>query len=103
MDFAIDIGIWGLAALILGALLIGLVAQLIGQARFGYEWVITSIAAFVGGLGASEWITSWRTFEPVWDKLAIVPAVIGALVVGIVVDVIVRYLSHGSYTRQVEA
>jgi hypothetical protein len=46
---------------------------------------------------ASEFIISLRTFEPVWDGLALVPALIGGLVVGLVVEVATRYMTGGRY------
>ena len=51
----------------------------------------------LGGLAASEFIVDWRAFAPVWDGLAILPALLGALVVGIVADAIARYGAGGSY------
>lgn len=96
MDFNVDMGLGGLGALVLGAIVIGIVFQLIGDVRFGFEWVVTSVGAFVGGLAASEFIKDWRATGPVWDGLAIVPAVIGALVVGALVEVVTRYASGGS-------
>lgn len=96
MEFTINIGVGGAVLLVGGALVVGAVAQLIGNVRLGYEWVITAIAAFVGALVASEFITAWRTFEPVWDGVALVPALLGGLVVGAIVDIVVRYSSGGS-------
>ena len=37
------------------------------------------------------------TVEPVWDGMAVLPAIAGALVVGIVADALVRFTTHGSY------
>lgn len=99
MEFTFDIGLWGLLALAAGAVLIGLIAQAIGEVRTGYEWLATAVGAFIGGLVASELVVAWKTFEPVWEGLAIVPAIVGALVVGIIVDAVVRYTTHGSYTH----
>ena len=96
MEFTIEMGIGGAILLVVGALVIGGIAQFIGDVRLGYEWVLTAIAAFVGALVASEWITAWREFDPVWDGVALVPALIGGLVVGAIVDVVVRYSSGGS-------
>jgi hypothetical protein len=47
---------------------------------------------------ASEFIVAWRTFEPVWDGLALVPALLGGLVVGIIVEVATRRLTGGTYS-----
>jgi uncharacterized membrane protein YeaQ/YmgE (transglycosylase-associated protein family) len=100
MEFAIGLGIGGWALLIVGALVFGAVAQFLGETRTGYEWLVDGVAAGVGALFASEFIVSWRTFDPVVDGLALVPALIGGLVVGIVVEVATRYLTGGTYTHR---
>jgi uncharacterized membrane protein YeaQ/YmgE (transglycosylase-associated protein family) len=98
MEFSFALGLGGWALLIVGAVVFGVVAQFVGQSRTGYEWLADSIAAGVGALFASEFITAWRTFEPVWDGLALVPALIGGLVVGLVVEVATRYSTGGTYS-----
>jgi uncharacterized membrane protein YeaQ/YmgE (transglycosylase-associated protein family) len=104
MEFSIALGVLGWLALAVGALIFGAIAQFVGEARTGYEWLIDGVAAGVGALVASEFIVAWQTFEPVWDGLALVPAVIGGLVVGIVVEVVTRYLTGGTYaTRPMSA
>ena len=45
MEFVITIGVGGLILLIAGALIFGLVAQFVGEARTGYEWLVDAIAA----------------------------------------------------------
>jgi len=95
MEFAIALGFGGWALLIVGAVIFGVVAQFIGQTRSGFEWVVAGIAAGFGALFASEFIVAWQAFEPVWDGLALVPALLGGLVVGIVVEVATRYLTVG--------
>ena len=98
MELAITLGIGGWIALIVVAVLFGAGAQFIGEAGTGYEWLATAIAFGVGAVVASEFIVAWQTFEPVWDGLAIVPALIGGLVAGIVVELATRYLTGGSYS-----
>jgi uncharacterized membrane protein YeaQ/YmgE (transglycosylase-associated protein family) len=98
MELAIALGIGGWILLIVGALVFGAAAQFIGDTRTGYEWVVDAIAAGIGALVASEFVVSWRTFEPTWDGLAIVPALLGGLVVGLVVEVATRYLTGGTYS-----
>ena len=97
MDLAIALGIGGWFILVVGALVFGVAAQFIGETRTGYEWLVDGIAAGIGALVASEFIVSWRTFEPVTDGLALVPALIGGLVVGVIVELATRYLTGGSY------
>ncbi|NJD28601.1 MAG: hypothetical protein FIA92_09925 [Chloroflexi bacterium] len=98
MDLAITLGLGGWLLLIAGAIAFGVVAQFIGRAETGIEWLVDAIAAGIGALVASEFIVSWRTFEPVWDGLALVPALVGGLVVGIVVEVATRRITGGTYS-----
>ena len=98
MELAINLGFGGWLVLLAGALLFGVVAQFIGDVRTGYEWLVDAIAAAIGAVVASEFIISLQTFNPVWDGLAIVPALIGGLVLGLVVEVITRYMTGGHYT-----
>ncbi len=98
MEFAIGLGLWGAAALIVGALVFGIAAQLIGEAGTGYEWLVDSIAAGIGALVASEFIVAFQTAGPVWDGLALVPALLGGVVVGVVVEVVTRSATGGTYS-----
>jgi uncharacterized membrane protein YeaQ/YmgE (transglycosylase-associated protein family) len=98
MDFAISLGLGGWIVLIVAAVVFGAVVQFLGEPRTGFEWLAVAIAAGIGALAASEFIVSWRSFEPVFDGLALVPALIGGLVVGAVVEVATRYLTGGTYT-----
>ena len=98
MEFAIGLGFGGWMGLIVGALLFGAVAQIVGETRTGFEWLGDAIAAAIGALFASEFIVAWRTFEPTWDGLALVPALLGGVVVGLVVEVATRYLTGGTYS-----
>jgi len=98
MELAISLGIGGWLVLLAGALLFGVLAQLIGETRTGYEWLVDGIAAALGALVASEFIISARTWEPVWDGLAIVPALIGGIAVGVVIELATRFLTGGRYT-----
>lgn len=100
MELAISLGIGGWLVLLAGALLFGVIAQFIGEARTGYEWLVDGVAAALGAVIASEFIISARTFEPVWDGLALVPALVGGLVLGIIVELATRYLTGGRYTTR---
>ena len=98
MEFAIGLGLGGWIVLIVGALRFGAVAQFVGETRTGFEWLGDAIAAGIGALAASEFIVAWRTFEPTWDGLALVPALLGGIVVGLVVEVATRYMTGGTYS-----
>ena len=95
MDLAITLGLGGWIALILGALVFGAIVQLTTDAPTGFEWVVAAIAAEVGALVASELVVAWRTVEPVWEGLALLPALIGGIVVGVVVELASRFLIGG--------
>ena len=99
MELSIGLGLAGWLVLIVGAALFGVAAQLIGDTRNAYEWVVDGIAAGIGALVASEFIVAWQATGPVFDGLAIVPAVVGGLVVGTLVAVATRWLTHGGYTH----
>ena len=98
MEFAINLGLGGGVVLIVGALVFGVIAQFIGETRTGYEWFVDAIAAGIGALVASEFIIGWQAFAPVFDGLAIWPALIGGLAVGLVVEVVTRFMTGGTYT-----
>jgi uncharacterized membrane protein YeaQ/YmgE (transglycosylase-associated protein family) len=100
MEFAIELGLGGWIVLIVGALVFGAIAQFVGKTRTGYEWLVDAIAAGIGALFASEFIVAWRTFGPTWDGLALVPALLGGVVVGLVVEVATRYLTGGTYSNR---
>lgn len=97
MDFTIGLGLGGWAVLVIGALLFGIVAQFVGEATAGYEWIVDAIAAGLGALVASEFIVDLRAWGPVYDGLALGPALIGALVAGVLVEVATRYMTGGTY------
>ena len=73
MELAISLGFGGWLVIIAGALVFGVIAQFIGEARTGYEWLVDAIAAFAGAFIASEFVISFRAYEPVFDGLATRP------------------------------
>ena len=98
MELAITLGLGGWILLVAGALLFGGIAQFIGEARTGYEWLVDAIAAAIGALIGSEFIIATQAYGPVWDGLALVPALVGGLIVGVIVELATRYVSGGTYT-----
>lgn len=97
--FGWNVGMTLVAAIVvaLGGVVIGAIAQFIGRTTFGYEWVITALAAVIGGWLASEAFGTLSTWGPVFDGLYIVPALIGAVVVGGLVDGLVRVSTGGTF------
>lgn len=100
MELIIALGLGGWAILIVGSLIFGGAAQIIGETRTGYEWLVDAVAAGIGALIASEFIIAWQAMGPVVDGLALVPALAGGLVVGLVVEFATRYLTGGHYTHR---
>jgi hypothetical protein len=96
MEFSYVIGLWAIIALIVGSVFVGVAIQLLGEPSFGYEWLTTAIGAGVGAFVASEFIVGLRAWEPVFDGLAVAPAVVGGLVVGAIVAIATRLLSSGT-------
>jgi uncharacterized membrane protein YeaQ/YmgE (transglycosylase-associated protein family) len=96
MEFVLDLGPGALVLLIGGSLIFGVIAQFLGRTETGWEWLVDSIAAFVGALVASEFVIAWQAAGPVWDGLALIPALIGGLFVGVLADVATRYITGGA-------
>jgi hypothetical protein len=100
MEFEITMTYAAWLLLVGGAVVIGVAYQIIGQliaeVTMPYEWVVTAIVAFLGGLVAGQFVTAWLTIEPVWEGLALVPALLGGLVAGGVAAIVVRLVSGGT-------
>lgn len=83
---------WGWILLIVGALVIGLVAQYLIRRELGYEWIWVSLGAGIAGFVASEYdlvgLGKWGTE---YVNIAIYPAVIAAVAVGAIVALLVYY------------
>lgn len=99
--FGWDVGMSTLAAILLiaGSLVIGGVAQFLGDVTVGWEWIATAVAALVGGYIGSEAVAGASTWGPVFEGLYVLPALIGAVILGGVVDSLLRYGTEGSYTH----
>jgi hypothetical protein len=95
MEFTFDLGLAGLALLIVGAVAFAFVAPLLGKS-VDFEGVVDAVAVFAGAFIASEFVIAWRTFEPVWDGVALIPALAGGLAVGIVADLLMRIVLGGT-------
>jgi uncharacterized membrane protein YeaQ/YmgE (transglycosylase-associated protein family) len=80
------LGVWGAIVMIAFALVLGVAAQMYGEKHTTYEWLITGIAAVAGAIVASEYLGTISAYGPQFDGLALVPALIGAAVVGVIVD-----------------
>ncbi len=96
----------GWVILAVGSVLVAVVAQLLMRTGFPYRWIVTAVATFVGALGTSEWLFAGTT--PEIEGIAVVPAIVGGLVVGIIVDLVAQWYirreipggqGHGSPVR----
>ena len=99
INWNIGMGAAGLLLLVGGALVLGLIVQLIGETRTGYEWLVAGVFAVVGGWLGSESFGTASTVGPVVDSLYLLPAVIGGVVLGGIVDIVVRTMTGGSYVH----
>jgi hypothetical protein len=97
MELAINLGLGAWIGVIVAALVFGIVAQFVGQAGTDFEWLVAAVAFGVGAVAASEFVVGWRGIEPVIDQLAVIPALGGGLVVGLVVEVATRLITGGTY------
>ena len=61
-----NVGMSTLAAVLLvaGALLVGAIAQFIGDGRAGYHWAVVALATLVGGWLGSEAFGTFSTWAP---------------------------------------
>jgi uncharacterized membrane protein YeaQ/YmgE (transglycosylase-associated protein family) len=103
MELALSLGVGGWILIIIAALVFGVAAQFVGSSKSDYEWIADAVAFAIGAVVASEFIVASTTFEPVLDGLAIVPALVGGLVVGIVVAVAARFMTGGTYAGRPSA
>ena len=97
MELTFTLGLGGWILLIVASLIFGGVAQMIGDVRTGAEWAVDAIAFGIGALIGSEFIVATQAYGPVWDGLALVPALIGGLIVGVIIELATRYLTGGTY------
>jgi uncharacterized membrane protein YeaQ/YmgE (transglycosylase-associated protein family) len=89
----------GMLLLVGGALVLGVIAQFIGETRTGYEWLIAGIAALVGGWLGSEAFGTLSTWGPDVTSFYVLPGLIGGVVVGGVIDAVTRTMTGGSFVH----
>ena len=100
MEFTFELGFMGLVIMTIGSVAVGVLFYLVGNPELRFEWLATAIGAFIGGFIASEFVLAFRDFEPVYDGLAVVPALIGGLIVGGVVAGAARVLTRTPLSPQ---
>jgi uncharacterized membrane protein YeaQ/YmgE (transglycosylase-associated protein family) len=100
MEFTLELGYLGAALLALGSIVIGVLFYVIGDPQFSYEWIVTAIGAFVGALVASEFFIDLKGWDPVYEGVALVPALVGALIGGGVVAGVTRFLTRNPLSTE---
>ena len=93
MEFTVAIEFLGLVMLALVSLVIGIIFYAFGDPQFEFEWLVSATAAFVGGFVASEFVIAFTAWEPVFDGLALIPALVGVFVVGGLAAGVTRFLT----------
>ncbi|HSK93819.1 MAG TPA: hypothetical protein VLA76_07160 [Candidatus Angelobacter sp.] len=97
-----NVGMSAFAAILLvaGAVLLGAIPQFIGEPRLAVEWIFPMAGVLVGGWIGSEALGALSTWGPVFEGLYVLPAIVGGVVLGATVDVIVRYVTGGTYVHE---
>jgi len=104
----IDLGLQGLALLIIPALIFGLAAQaIVWRSATHWMWLIGAAAWVVGGFIASEVILGGETteanYQPLIDGLLWDEALLGGLVTGIVAVVVTWFATRGRHVAHMPA
>jgi hypothetical protein len=94
-----DLGLQGLALLIVPALLFGLLAQLVvWRSATHWMWLIGAVAWFLGGLFASEVLygaeTTEQNLQPLIDGLLWDEALIGGFLIGVLAVVVTWFATR---------
>ena len=97
----LDMGIGAFAIVVVAALVLGVLVQMYLNPKTGYEWLIVGVGASVGAWFASEitwtqWFTGLTDLGPQVDGLLIIPAVIGGLLIGTIVEALARTVESPS-------
>jgi len=85
-----DVRTWAAVILLGAAMVFGFVAQIYGATDTTYEWLITGVAAIIGAIIASGFVGAFTTYGPQYDGLALVPPLIGAVLVAGLADFVTR-------------
>ncbi len=89
-------GLLAFASLVIIGLVVGFAVQLLAKSTIRFEWLIVAVAITFGGYFASESFPGSTVFEdvtdwgPVFDGMHVIPAAIGAIILGIVADLGMR-------------
>lgn len=93
----------GIAILVVAALVVGWLYRYVGENQEGWGWLITAIGAGLGGFVGSEALGGASTWGPEAGGMILLPALIGAAVVGGIVEWVVRVATPRDQARGVHA
>lgn len=93
----------GIAIIVVGALVVGWLYRYVGENQHGWAWLITALGAGVGGYLGGESLGGTSTWGPETGGAFVLPALIGAVVLGGIVEWVVRQMmptdrAHGIHT-----
>jgi len=74
-------GILAFLILVLGAVVVGVIAEYVGRIHYAFEWAIVGVTAAIAAFLASEYLGTFSAWGPEIDGLFVAPALIGAIVV----------------------
>ena len=97
---AIPVFLVSIAVMLAASAAFGVIVQLLGTAGFANEWVLTAVGAGIGAFVASEFAVSFREWQPVFDGLALIPALVGGLLAGGAVAAATRYVTSSQHAPQ---
>ena len=80
-----------LMLVIVAGIVLGVLVQMIGVTRSGYDGLITGIAVVGGAIVAGQWLGGVSTWGPQFDGLYLLPALVGGIVLGVIADLAVRF------------
>jgi len=90
-------GALAITVIVAAGLVIGLGVQYLTKPASQLEWLIVAVTTGVGAYAGSEWLTtnvfSTMAGGPEFDGLIIIPAIIAGLVVGLLGDMLTRYVA----------
>jgi hypothetical protein len=90
-------GALAITVIVAAGLVIGFGVQYLTKPASQLEWLIVAVTTGVGAYAGSEWLTanvfSTMTGGPEFDGLVIIPAIIAGLVLGLLGDMLTRYVA----------
>lgn len=95
----LGVGPWAALLLVLGAMGFAMLLQYVGEVVVRYEWSLTALGALVGGWTGSELLPGSMALGIEWDGMAVLPAIVGGLLVGGIVELAARWGTGGTFVH----